>query len=106
MEHIVQFAIGIDDQKIVKSIEANAEKTITEDIKQKVYDNMFERRWYGGHGDPDQGFSNWMKDRIGDFMHEHKDLIIEMTAKLLADRLIRTKAVKELLTAPGGKKEE
>lgn len=106
MEHIIQFGIGIDDQRIVKSIEANAERIITADIKQKVYDNMFESRCYGGHGDPNNGFSYWMKGRIEDFMREHKDLIIEMAGKFLAEKLSRTRAAKELLTAPGGKKEE
>ena len=36
MEHIVQFAIGIDDEAIVKRIEENAEKTITKDLRYKV----------------------------------------------------------------------
>ena len=34
------------------------------------------------------------------------NLIIEMAGKFLAEKLSRTKAAKELLTAPGGKKEE
>ena len=42
MEHFLQFAISIDDDAIVKRIEENAEKNITEELKKKVMKLLFD----------------------------------------------------------------
>lgn len=97
MEHIVQFGINFDDQRITEMVEANAEKAIVASIEQKVCDRMFKSRYCGGKGDPKEGFNNWMDKRVDDFMESHKLEIIETAGRLLADRLVRTKAAKEML---------
>ena len=42
MEHIVQFAISIDDDTITKRVEERAEKVIIDDIRKKVENAFFE----------------------------------------------------------------
>lgn len=101
MEHIVQFAINFDDKRITEAVEKNAEKLIIDDMKRKINDELFESRYYGGHGDPDKGFKEWVKWRVDDFFEGHKQEIIDLAATQLADKLSRTKAARELLKAGG-----
>lgn len=97
MEHIIQFGIGIDDDRIIKEVEKNAEKTIIEDLKQKISDQLFRREWPSKHGDPRYGFSDWAEGQIDSFLTANKDAIIDMAGKYLAEKLARTKAARELL---------
>lgn len=93
MEHIVQFAIGIDDQKIKDIIMGKAEKeimaTLTNDIRRHIFDKNY-------YGQPDEKFlSYWVKERVDKILSDSKTEIIELAAVHLADKLSRTKAVKE-----------
>lgn len=97
MEHIVQFAINFDDQRITEMVEERAEKEITASLEQKVCDRLFKTRYYGGKGDPKEGFNNWMNGQVENFLDAHKQEIIEMAGRFLADRLLRTKAAKEMI---------
>lgn len=97
MEHIIQFGINFDDKKITETVKAKAEQVILDDLKQKVSDVLFQSRYYGGHGDPKNGVSEWMKEQVEDFLSENKDAIIEVTGRLIAEKLSRTKAARELL---------
>ena len=101
MEHIVQFAINFDDQRITQAVEKNAEKAIIDDLKEKVNDKLFKSNYYGGHGDPRNGFSGWMTARVEDFLEAHKREIIETAGHYLAEKLSRTKAARELLNVGG-----
>lgn len=105
MEHIVQFAINFDDKRITDAVEKNAEKIIIQNLEQKVNDAIYRPRYYGGHGDPKNGCSDWMKARVEHFLDENKDAILEMASRLLAEKLSRTKAAKELLRMNGGAEE-
>ena len=99
MEHIVQFAVNFDDQRVTEMVEQNAEKTIIDGIEQKVCDRMFNSRFYGGKGDPKAGFNNWMDGQVEKFLESHKQEIIEEAGRFLADKLARTKAAKEMVAA-------
>lgn len=99
MEHIVQFAISIDDNSITEHVSKNAEKEIIKDLKQQVANKLFEPRYYKGNADPKiDPLSDWTKSEIiVAFLNENKDRIIAETAKELAIRLSRSKAAKEIL---------
>lgn len=92
MEHIVQFAIGIDDQTIAKRIEENAEKVILKEIKTMIADHIFENR-YGKH----VGLSGRSAKMVEEWLDQHKQEIIDKAAEHLADKLARTKAVREMV---------
>ena len=77
MEHIIQFGVTIDDEKIEKRIVENAEKTITADIKKKVEKNIFETDYYG---EPTGKLTCKVQDLVRDWLNDHSDKIIELAA--------------------------
>ena len=95
MEHIVQFAISMDDEAIKKAVALNAEKVIIDDLKKQVYNILFTANYYRRDAQPGDPASTWTKQRFEDFLAEHKDEIVSSAAKELADRMARTKVVKE-----------
>ena len=102
MEHIVQFAISMDDEAIKKKVAENAEKEIMSSLQREVGRVIFERTSYYDYGRNNKGYnenclSSWAKMQFEDFLKKHKDEIITGAAKELADRLVRTKAGKAIL---------
>lgn len=97
MEHIVQFAIGIDDYGIKKRITEQAEKQIIQNIEQAIRDKLFQSSYYGGHANEKSPLSAYSERLIESFLEKHKDEILEKTAIHLAGKLARTKAGKALL---------
>ena len=93
MEHIVQFAIGIDDDAIVKKIEENAEKAITKDLRDKVGKIMFGISAYSGK--ELDCVSSWTEGVFLRYLDDHRTKIVELAAKCLAEKLLKTKAVRE-----------
>lgn len=94
MEHFLQFAVNIDDDTIVKRIQENAEKTITKELKTEIGKNIFSTDYYGR---PTDRLSEWSASFIEVFLEKYKDQIIEAAANALAEKLLRTKAVKEMV---------
>lgn len=94
MEHIVQFAIGIDDDAIVKRVEERAEKMIIDELRKKVEGAFFAKSYYGN---PTNEPGAWSERLFMDFLAEHKAEILECAGKYLAEKLSKTKAGRELL---------
>ena len=97
MEHIVQFAIGIDDEGIRERITEQAEKQIIKNIEQSVRNKLFDASYYGRNADEKSPLSDYSKRLIETFLEKHKDEIIEKAAVHLAEKLARSKAGKALL---------
>ena len=98
MEHIVQFAIGIDDDAIVAQVSAHAEKEIIKNLQQQVANKIFQPHYYRGNADPVRdNLSCFTEKLVKDFFEENKDNILDKAAAMLADRLFRSKKGKELL---------
>lgn len=94
MEHIVQFAIGIDDDAIIKRIEERAEKAIIDELRKKVESAFFAKSYYGNiTNEP----GAWSERLFLDFLDKHKAEILECAGRYLAEKLAKTKAGKELL---------
>lgn len=91
MEHIVQFAIGIDDEAIRKRIEQTAEKQVVDSIKSEVTDQIFRK----GTWTNETQLQAWVKDIVVEAVLEHKDDIIKSAAMELCEYMKRTKAVRE-----------
>ena len=96
MEHIVQFAIGIDDEAIRNRINQSAEKQITESIKNDVEETIFNHGWRSGEIDKNSP-KEWVKDLVKDVIEANKDQIIEAAVVELAKNMAKTKAVKEAI---------
>lgn len=97
MEHIVQFAIGIDDNAIKNRITDNAEKQITASIQKDVEKTIFNPGWKSGEIDKNSP-KEWVKDIVKDVIEANKNQIIEAAVAELARNMAKTKAVKEAIT--------
>lgn len=92
MEHIVQFAIGIDDKAIQKRIEDNAYNDVVEKLTAQAEKNLPRK------SSMTVGSINWrylMEEELSSFAERHKDEIIEAAAEKLVESFKRTKAFKE-----------
>lgn len=97
MEHIVQFAVGIDDERITSTIEEYAMKEITKDLKQEVANRIFSC-YYGVNANPKADKLSGFSERlIYQFLEDNSDFILSRAAELLAEKLARSKAGKEIL---------
>ena len=99
MEHIVQFAISMDDEAIKNRVAQNAEKVIIKDLEQMVCNIMFEPGWYGKNATPRDRVSDWTKQVFEEFLDANKEHIVAEAAKLLSERMAKTKAVKDAVNS-------
>lgn len=96
MEHIVQFGISIDDEKIKKTIEDNAQKTLNEEIKKMINSSLGINSNCPSY-QVNERIRNLVSDNIDTFLENHKDEIIDIASDKLMERLSRTKKVKEMV---------
>ena len=97
MEHIVQFAIRIDDEAITKKINETAEQKIVAQIKKDVEGVLFNKARYSENvdkGDP----KTWLIEEVQNVITANKDLIIDKAVQELAKNMMQTKAVKEAIS--------
>lgn len=96
MEHIVQFAIGIDDKAIQNRIEEHAYRDVLDKLAKNAVDSVF------AHTSAYSRESMWeslMGEALQSFLEERKDEIIDKAANMLADRFQRTKKYREAMDA-------
>lgn len=94
MEHIVQFAIGIDDKAIQNRIEEYAYRDVLDKLAKNAVDSVF------AHSSAYSRENMWkplMVEALRSFLEEHKDEIIDKAANMLADRFQRTKKYREAM---------
>lgn len=98
MEHIIQMTISVEDEKIVKKIEENAENQIIQTLTDRVENVISEKRGWYGNGERDYTpLKNMVSKQVEKILNENKDLILSEASKILADKLARSKAGKEIL---------
>lgn len=94
MEHIVQFAIGIDDKAIQNRIEEYAYRDVLDKLAKNAVDSVF------AHTNAYSRENMWktlMVDALRSFLEERKDEIVDKAATMLADRFQRTKKYREAM---------
>ena len=100
MEHIVQFAVGIDDEAIIKNVTEYAEKQIIGEIKTEIHSTIeheifkFDRDWYSDK-ERRVGLKDWVEKLVNGILEKNKDQIVELAAEKLADKMSRSKIIKE-----------
>lgn len=104
MEHIIQFGVTVDDDAIRKRIEEQASNTVIKETKKQL---GIDRGYYSD----ENVIHRLVQQEVTALFNKHKDAIIKEAGKQLANKLIRTKAVKEatseiLLTILGDDKNE
>lgn len=93
MDHILQFAISIDDEAIKSRVMKSAEEQIIKNLTESMAKELFGVDWLGR---PNKGnVSDWVHDKVGEFLTAHKEEIIRQTVERLAEKLKGSKAMKE-----------
>lgn len=89
MEHILQFAIGIDDEAIRRRVEESAYRDVVKSLSDEAKSALPKR--YGGSVD----WRNLVDGALCDFLDDHKDEIVAAAADKLHESMRRSKAVKD-----------
>ena len=97
MEHIVQFGISIDDDKIKKTIEDNVMKQVSGAIKNDCMKALVGRKNVTNY-DYTQKIKDMINDNIQKFYEDNKGEIIEVASDKLVEKLAKTKAVREAVS--------
>ncbi len=99
MEHVVQIAFDFDDQRVKDIVEKGCVDYINKKLEQYVIDELFAQEWGPDwkkkHGDPDQGFQNWVKDAVKDVLNENRETICKLAAHELAQSISKSSKWKE-----------
>ena len=96
MEHLVQFAIGIDDKTIQNRIEEYAYRDVLDKLAKNAVDSVFS---YTNAYSRETMWKTLMEDALHSFLEERKDESIDKAANMLADRFQRTKKYREAMGA-------
>lgn len=92
MEHIVQFAIGIDDEKIRERVIQCAYDDVVKNLMTEAKKDLgVTNRYYR----PTDTWSTIVDRALHKYFDENKNLIVNLAAEKLADSYKRTKAFKE-----------
>ena len=92
MEHILQFGINIDDERIKQSVYNSAKETIVAEVRNDV-----KRMLFGDSYNYSKRPTAAVEVLIKEVLDSHKDEIIKMAAVNLADRVFKTKKWKETM---------
>lgn len=98
IEHIVQFGISIDDEQIKKTIEKNAMQQVAATFRNDIIKEMIGKNNYT-KSDYSTKMWNAINKQIETFLDENREEIIKIASEKLADRLVRTKKVKDMVTS-------
>ena len=94
MEHIVQFAVGIDDKRIQDIMEQTAAKQIIDDIKEFSHG----KQYYGDRlNDEPLRLKEIFREEIEKYIKEHADEIVKLAVAEVARNMMKTKKVKEAI---------
>lgn len=93
--HIVNVAFDFDDDKVRKILEDSAEKKVIDELKEEVYRSLSKRSYGYGQYSKEEILKSLAERAVDSFFEDYKNEIIQEAAKILADKLVRSKAVKE-----------
>ena len=95
MEHIVQFAIGIDDdairQRVIESAYNDVVKKLMEEAKRET--KLSHPSYY-----QKQTWNDLIDCALRGYLEENKEIVIERAAEKLAESYKRSKAFKEAMS--------
>lgn len=91
MEHIVQFGISIDDERIRESVERQAASAIIKEISDNIA--MSIRSRYSRSKEEDWRII--VEDKAADFVKENADAILDCAISLVAEKMQKSKAYRD-----------
>lgn len=92
----VPVVIGVDEEAIAREIKENVESQVVAKILEDVKHQMYTSYDYycKDYRDPEP-LRNMIKGQIHDILEQNQALIVKEASVILADKLFRSKAVKE-----------
>ena len=90
MEHIVQFAINIDDQTIKNRLEENAYSDICKKLEKDALETIPRR-----YGRP--LWDDLIEGALADMLQDNKDEIVNLAAEKLVESYKRSKAYRDTM---------
>lgn len=90
----VPVTIGVNEEEIARNIEANVEKMVIQEITNRVEKVIYNKNGYYNY-DKDRPLRNMIENHVDKILRDNQDRIVEMAVEKLADKLSRTKVVKE-----------
>ena len=91
MDHLVQFTISIDDNHIAQIVEQKAAKAMQDEVLKVCKSQIGCEANHWGNSEP----GPMLKKALDEFIKDDREKIIDKAADKLAERLSRTKVVKE-----------
>lgn len=88
----VPVVIGVDEDRIAQEIEKDVERKVVEYITKEIKGIIFDS--YYGH-ESNEPLRRMITDRIGSILREKEDVIVREAADILAEKMARTKVVRE-----------
>ena len=101
----IPVVIGVNEEEIARQIEKEVKDrviaNISEEVKKIIYKEETSGYYYGNRSVTysDEPLRSMIVKEVEKSIDEHKDLIIELAAEKLADKLSRSKVVKERAAA-------
>ena len=92
MEHILNIGVVIDDDAVQRSVVQD----LVNQFESKTYEAIMGRHGYYYSGSRDDTLRRFAEDMVMKFFDEHRAELIEAAAPIVAQRLSRAKAIKEV----------
>lgn len=99
MQHVLNIAFDFDDKHIKEVIDNQGEKWAEEHVKTIVESELFDRDCYGRK--KNVSVTKIASDQIRSVLDENKDYIIQEVIKNLTQRILLSKAGKEIVSKIG-----
>lgn len=93
----VPVTIGIDEEKIAKEISNDVKSQVINKIVEEVKNAMYSTSYPTYRSDYNEPLRRMIESNIVELLKENEATIIKEAAKLLAERMARTKIVKEAI---------
>lgn len=92
----VPVVIGVDEEKIAKAVENDVERQVINNLTQMITKSIFRKRnYYSDKYDDPSMIIEMTKEEVNRIIAAHEDEIVHGAIDKLADKLARTKVVKE-----------
>lgn len=94
----VPVTIGVDEERIAKSIEKNVESQVVNVITERVESLIHERTWGDRYNSRDLSpLKEMIVDVVERIVQEHEDYIIQNAISALSSKLLRKKITQNML---------
>lgn len=94
---IINIPLQIDEKNMEDVLQRDYEGKVMDEIRKQITNTLSSHsdRYYGDR--VSDGMRVLIEDCISDFLKEHRDEIVKDAAKILADKIARSKKGKEIL---------